>query len=153
MIMTDNIERIIKLIEPIVTEESCELIDVDLTSDFGQRVLRVYIDKDGGVELGDCTRVSHAIEDLLEVEDAITGAYNLEVSSPGLNRPLRLLSHFQKAVGKIVNVVAKEKLNGRKNYKGILKGVDDGDLVITIDNADFSVPLDQVAKARLVYKF
>lgn len=153
MIMTDTIERVIKLIEPIVLEESCELVDVDLTSDFGQRVLRVYIDKEGGVELGDCSKVSHAIEDLLEVEEAITGAYNLEVSSPGLNRPLRLLSHFQSVVGKVVNVVTKEKLNGRKNYKGVLTTVDDGNLMINIDKVDFTVPLDQVAKARLVYKF
>ena len=145
------------LIRPIIDEEDCELIDVELTSEEGRRILRVYIDKPGGVLLGDCSRVSHAIEDVLEVEGAVPGRYDLEVSSPGLNRPLRSREHFEKAIGKTVKVEVADMLEGRRRFKGLLKAVvgDEAkaNLTITIDAQDFIVPLSLVQKASLVCEF
>lgn len=144
------IQKIFDLTSPIVAEEGCELIDVEIAFDMGQRVLRLYIDKDEGIIVKDCSRVSHAIEDLLEVEQVLSGQYNLEVSSPGLNRPLRKIAHFQKVLGKVVDVRTKEKIDGRGHFKGILKSVGEDSVAIQIDNQDFSVPLEKVSKAKLV---
>lgn len=146
------VQQVIELTAPIVTEEGCELLDVDLTTENGRRVLRLYIDKKGGVELGDCSRISHAVEDLLEVEETLSGRFNLEVSSPGLNRPLRLAHHYQEVLGQTINVTTKEKLNGRKRYKGVLQKLIDDQLIIEIDNQEFKVPLSEVAKAFLVFQ-
>jgi len=148
----DNIDRIFQLIEPIVQEEQCELLDVEFTSDQGHKVLRVTIDKTGGVLVADCSRVSHSIEDLLEVENVVPGHFNLEVSSPGLNRPLRLKKHFERVLGQKIQVTTKEKIEGRKHYKGILRQIKSDDLVIEIDNQEFKVPFKQLAKANLVYE-
>ena len=148
--MADNISRIIEIIEPIAKEEACEVVDAEFTSDTGRKVLRVYIDKEGGVQLGDCARVSHAVEDKLEVEDAVSGPYSLEVSSPGIPRPIRTREHFQKVTGQKVRVTTREKINDRKNFVGILKNVAETVLVIDIDGEDFQVPVDQIFKARLM---
>lgn len=148
----DNIQKVIELTSPIVVEEGCELIDAEIISEEGRKILRLFIDKAGGVQLGDCSRVSHAIEDLLEVEDAVSGAFNLEVSSPGLNRPLKNREHFENVLGQKINVVTKDKIEGRKRYKGILKEVVVDELIIQIDKDDFKVPLSQVAKAHLVFE-
>lgn len=150
--MSDNvIQRVFDLTEGIVKEEGCELIDVQVVFENGRKILRLFIDKqDGGVRLEDCARVSHSVEDLLEVEEVLRGRYFLEVSSPGMNRPLRLVEHFKRVLGQKIKVVTKEKIDGRKNYKGILKELKPGCLIIEIDNHDFNVPLKTVSKASLV---
>lgn len=149
--MSDDLERVRELVAPIIAEEGCELVDTEITHDMGSKILRIYIDKNGGVKVGDCTRVSHAVEDLLEVEEVVSGRYNLEISSPGLNRPLRKREHFLKVVGQTIDVTTKEKLDGRRNYKGLLKSVDSNVLVMEIDRQEFRVPLEKLAKAKLVF--
>lgn len=151
--MADNKNNIIELIEPIINEESCELVDVHVTHEEGRKIVRVFIDKEGGVILEDCSRVSHAIEDVMEVEDVVDGKYHLEVSSPGLNRPLRTVEHYQKVLGQTVQFATKEKIDGRKRYKGILKDVSASNVVVEIDNKDFTVPLTEIEKSHLVYEF
>ena len=146
------LQKVFALTAVIVKEEGCELLDVDLVFEHGKRVLKLFIDKEGGVQLGDCAKVSHAVEDLLEVEELISGKYNLEVSSPGLNRPLRLKEHFDQVIGKTINVTTKEKIDGRKHYKGVLQQVDNGKLVIKIDQQNYSVPLTMMARANLVFE-
>lgn len=150
MKMVQSLEnQIIALIEPIVEEEGCRLITVEITSEMGQRVLRVSIDKENGVTLDDCSRISASIEDIIEVEEIISGRYNLEVSSPGLDRPLRKGDHFQEAIGQTVKITTFEKINGRANYKGILKNIK-GDIVsLLVDNEMFELPLGQIKKANL----
>lgn len=144
------------LIAPIVSEEGCELVAVELTNDIGQRVLRVYIDRPGGVSLKECEAVSHAIEDVIEVEGVVPGRYFLEVSSPGLNRPLKTLQHFEAVKGKIVNILTIDKLEGRRRFKGVLMDVigsdKEGVLTVHIDNENFQVPLAAVQKANLVFE-
>lgn len=142
-------KRVYELIDPIVSEEGCDLLDVELGSEYGQRTLRVYIGKAGGVGIQDCSRVSQAIEDVIEVEGVVSGRYNLEVSSPGLDRPLTKTSHFQEAIGRTVKVQTVEKIDGRQNYRGILKQADADRLTIEIDNQEFQVPMQAVRKANL----
>ena len=148
--MTDDIKRIISIVEPIVREEGCELIDAEVTSDSGRKILRLYIDKNSGVILDDCARVSHAVEDILEVEDAISGCYNLEVSSPGVERPLRTREHFEKAMGHRVHVTTRDKVGDRRNFIGLLKGLETAQLIIMVDGQDFLVQFEQVMKARII---
>lgn len=143
-------KRVFELIDPIVTEEGCELLDVEIAFDSGQRVLRVYIDKEGGVQLDDCSRVSGAIEDVIEVEGIVAGQYNLEVSSPGIDRPLVKPSHFERVIGRVVQIQTVEKINGRANYKGVLKQVDAAKVLVEIDQQEFQLPLDKIRKAHTV---
>lgn len=118
MTQVDNITRVLEILAPIVTEEGCELIDAEITFDSGRKTLRLFVDKPGGVQLEDCSRISHSVEDLLEVENLVSGRYNLEVSSPGINRPLKTQAHFEAVVGQTVSVTTKEKINNRAHYKG-----------------------------------
>lgn len=143
-------KRVYDLIDPIVNEEGCELFDVEIVTEFSQRVLRVSIDKEGGVNVDDCSRVSSAIEDVIEVEGIVTGRYNLEVSSPGLNRPLTKLVHFNRALEKMVQIHTHEKINGRANYKGVLKRIENNEVFVQVDDQEFRLPLDLIRKAHLV---
>ena len=146
-------QKLIALLEPVVVENGFELVDIDLATEQGQRVLRVFIDKDSGVNVDDCAQVSGYLEDVLDMQEALTGRYSLEVSSPGLNRPLRTQAHFQKVLGKKVQIVTTEKLDGRKNFKGVLTHLDDNNLTLEIDLQNFVVPLAKISKANLVYTF
>ena len=145
-------KTIFDAIEPLVTSEGYEVVDVEWLTESGRRILRVYIDRENGVNIDDCSRISATLEDVLDVQDLISSAYNLEVSSPGLERPLRTMAHFEKSLGKKVKVVTKEKIDNRKNYKGLLKAAENEVLTIEIDNQDFAVPFDQVQKARLIFE-
>jgi ribosome maturation factor RimP len=149
----NSTKKIEDIITPIVVEESCELLDITIIKQAGQQIVRVFIDKPKGVLMEDCVRVSRAIGHILEVEDPIEGRYNLEVSSPGLNRPLRTKEHFIHVVGKKVDVQTTEKIDGRKRYRGVLTNIDGDNLIIQIDNINFSVPLNKLAKAHLEYDF
>lgn len=140
----------IDLASPVAAEEGCELLDAELVFEAGRKILRLYLDKPGGVAIGDCARVSHAVEDLLEVEDAVSGPYNLEVSSPGSNRPLRTRAHFEQVLGETVQIVTHEKIGGRRRYEGILMSLRERDVLVQIDNGVFKVPLDKIAKAHVV---
>ncbi len=119
-----------KLITPIVSDFSLELVDLELKGEGRRQVLRVFIDKPGGVTLDDCAEVSREISALFEVEDPIEGAYVLEVSSPGLDRPLKKLRDFERAVGKLVKLRTHELLDPdgrghqRKTFVGEVLGVD-----------------------------
>lgn len=146
-------KQLILLLEPVALQNGYELVDIDDTTEHGQRILRVFIDKEGGVTVDDCAQMSGFFEDVLDMTDSVSGRYVLEVSSPGLNRPLRVLTHFQKVVGQKVQIVLFDKLNGRKNFKGILKDVLEKDVTLEIDNADFVLPIDQIQKANVVYTF
>jgi ribosome maturation factor RimP len=147
--MSTVIEKVQETATPIIAEEGCEWVHAELVSEEGRRILRLYIDKEGGVTMADCVRVSHAVEDVLEVENCVPGAYHLEVSSPGLNRPLVTIEHFSRVLEQQVVVATREKIAGRAHYKGVLKEVREGHLVIHIDNKDFIVPMEKISKANL----
>jgi ribosome maturation factor RimP len=142
-------ERIKVLAEPILDELSIELVDMVYTTERGKRVLRIFIDKPGGVTLDDCSRVSREIGTILDVEDIIQQSYSLEVSSPGLDRPLKREKDFLNAVGKKVNIRTKEALGGRRNFKATLDEVREGKIIITdSEGRDWEIEVQNIEKAR-----
>jgi ribosome maturation factor RimP len=142
-------ERIKVLAEPILDELFIELVDMVYTTERGKRVLRIFIDKPGGVTLDDCSRVSREIGTILDVEDIIQQSYSLEVSSPGLDRPLKREKDFLNAVGKKVNIRTKEALGGRRNFKATLDEVREGKIIITdSEGRDWEIEVQNIEKAR-----
>jgi len=116
-------------------------------------LLRIYIDSEKGVGLADCEKVSHQVSGVLEVEDPIHGDYALEVSSPGLDRPLFEKAHFARFAGEVARVRLNVALNGRSNYKGVIVEVDGDDIVMQVEGERVRLPFAQVSSARLVPQF
>jgi ribosome maturation factor RimP len=146
------LERVRGIAAPLAAQEGLELIDVELGGPGGRQTLRLFIDKVGGVSLDDCTSVSRAVSAALDVEDPIDGAYDLEVSSPGIDRPLRTADHFQKFAGSRVRVKTFGPLpecENRRTFVGILQGYDNGVIVLDVDGKLFRVPHAQVSKANV----
>ncbi len=149
-----NIEKIRALTLPVLEALGYELIDVRYVVEQGRPVLRIFIDCEGGVKVGDCERASRELETLLEVEGGIGERYYLEVSSPGLDRPLVKEADFVRFAGKVASVKTRtpvEEYGGRRNYKGLLKGVEEGRAVMVIDGQEFRVPLNLIERAHLVF--
>jgi len=146
-----EIGKVRSLIEPIVSALGVQLVDVRSLTEHGRSVLRVMVDREGGVTVGDCSSVSREIETLLDVEESIRGRYDLEVSSPGLDRPLVTEADFVRYTGKVASIKTQESIEGRRNYKGALQGVVEGNIVMTIDGKEFRIPVGFVEKAHLVW--
>ena len=146
-----DISKARSLIDPIVKEMGCELLEVRSLTEYGRNILRVLVDKDGGVAVGDCEKISREIDTLLEVEGVAGSGYLLEVSSPGLDRPLVKESDFVRFAGKMVSLKTREAIEGRRNYKGLLKGVEASQIVMVIDGKEYRVPVELVERAHLVY--
>ena len=146
------LEKVRQIAAPLAAQEGIELVDVELGGPGGRQTLRLFIDKPEGVSLDDCTSVSRAVSAALDVEDPIQGAYDLEVSSPGLDRPLRTPEHFQKFLGQRVRVKTFGPLadcENRRSFPGILQAYDNGTIVVNVDGKDFRIPHAQVSKANL----
>lgn len=140
--------------EPVLEETGFELVDVEYLSDRGRWILRVFMDKEGGVTIEDCARASREIGDLIDVKDLIDHEYVLEVSSPGLDRPLKKEKDFVRAVGKKIKLRTVKPVEGRRNYFGYLRGFQDRVLHLEVDPGGLvSLPLHEVEKANLVYEF
>lgn len=146
-------ESVCQIIRPVLTSEGMELIDIEYRREGKGWVLRLFIDKKGGVTLDDCTNVSHQIGDLIEVKEIIDHPYILEVSSPGLNRPLKNISDFERFKGKQVKIKARKLIDGRRNFKGTLMGYDRGIVRIAIDSEIYGIPYKEIVKANLIYDF
>ncbi len=148
-------ERAWKLLEPILVRDGYEIVEVEWAREAGGWVLRLYIDRSGGVTIDDCQAVSRTVDPVLEVEDLVEGAYHLEVSSPGLDRPLRRPADFARFAGQRVKVrthLPVETGSGpRRNWSGILRGFSDGMVEIDVDGRLHRIPHDQIAKAHLEY--
>ena len=147
------ITKVTDLIEPIIDEMSFELVDVEYVSNQGRWVLRIYIDKAGGVTIDDCARVSGEIGDVIDVKEIIDHEYVLEVSSPGLNRPLRKEKDFMSALDKKIRVRMAVPVMGRRNFTGYLKKFQAQTLYLEMDNGHVTLPWREVDKANLVYEF
>jgi ribosome maturation factor RimP len=142
-----------KLIEPAVTALGYELVGVEFTGAGRQGLLRVYIDREEGITLDDCQAVSYQVSGLLDVEDPIPGQYSLEVSSPGLDRPLFQAGDFERFAGRRANVKLARPVEGRRNFKGLLLGLDDGQVMVRVDDRDYRFPVDDIDQARLVPEY
>jgi len=138
-----------KLIEPAVTALGFELVGVELIR-AKTSVLRVYIDHEDGIGIDDCKAVSYQVSGLLDVEDPIRGQYSLEVSSPGLDRPLYQARDFERFAGHEVNLRLIAPVQGRRKFKGTLRGMRDDQVVVQMDEEELVVSLDEIDQARLV---
>lgn len=143
-----------KLFEPVVESMGYELVGVEFLGGGGHGTLRVYIDREDGVNLDDCAAISHQISGILDVEEPIKQAYDLEVSSPGIDRPMFKLADFERFVGKTARIKLTVGLLGRRNFKGELQGVVDSKLVIIeVDGELYDLPYADIDKANLVGEF
>jgi ribosome maturation factor RimP len=149
----DVVVQVSGLIEPVVEEVGYDLVAVEYLMDRGRWVLRVYIDRDGGVTVDDCARVSREIDHLIEVKDIIRHEYILEVSSPGVNRPLTKEKDFVRAVGKRVKIKTSTPVEGRRNITGQLREYKDGTLHVDHGGTLLSIRAENVKRANLVYEF
>lgn len=142
-----------KLALPVVEEAGCELWDVEYVREAGTWFLRIYIDKEGGVDILDCEAVSRKLSDLLDEADPIEGSYTLEVSSAGAERPLKRPGDFQRFMGSPVAVKLYKAQGGRKEFAGVLTGYDNGDVTITVGDASMTFAKADVALCRLRVEF
>jgi ribosome maturation factor RimP len=151
--MADVSERIRGLIEPILVSRGLQLWDLEFRKEGPRWLLRVYLDREGtGVTLDDCEAVSRDLSALLDVEDVISHAYTLEVSSPGLDRSLTMPEHYRKCAGSRIRIKTFQPVDGQKVLFGLLKGLAEGDTVVLQmeKGPDIRLPLSNIAKANLV---
>ena len=159
MAKIDVVTRVTELAIPLAAALGLELAEVEYRQEGRQMVLRLYIERDGGVTLDDCAAVSRELAEILEVEDFIQGNYNLEVSSPGLNRPLKKPSDYGRFAGRIVKIKTFELLpddagNMRKTFTGELLGLEGGIVRLKLNEGQTAgIPLGKVAKANLEVEF
>ncbi len=142
-----------ELFEPVVKGMGFDLIEIEHFPNPKHGVLRLYIDKEGGVNVDDCSTVSRQISALIDVEDPVSGQFNLEVSSPGLDRPLRRLVDFQRFTGSLVKLKTVMPLEGQRNFKGRLLEASEETLVIETDDEEISLPMSTIDKARIVPEY
>ena len=145
--------KVEELIKPILDAMDYELVDIEYLSERGRWILRIYVDTVGGVTLDDCARVSREIGDLIDVKDIIAHEYVLEVSSPGLNRPLKRERDFLWARGKKVKIKMANPVEGRRNFVGYLKDLREGKLHLEVEKTLIFLSLKDVKKANLVFEF
>ena len=138
------------LLEPTIERLGYELVDLEVRLGGGGGLVRAFIDKPTGIDLDDCEKVSLAVSALLDVEDPVPGNYNLEVSSPGLERKLTKPTHFQRFAGETVKVQMRFPIEGRRRFRGTLVSSDDENIVVEVDGESHSLPLKTIDTARLV---
>jgi ribosome maturation factor RimP len=144
------IQRLWEIIEPVVVSEGMELVELEFQREPRGWVLRLFIDREGGVTLKDCTAISRQVSDLLDVKDPIEQSYQLEVSSPGLDRPIRKPRDFERFLGHRVRVTLSESGERRRVVQGILAGVEGEALRLDQAGGTFEIPLKDVVRARLI---
>lgn len=149
--MRRNQTQLWELFEPVVVGLGFQLVEIEYQPNPKFGVLRLYIDReDGDIQVEDCSEVSHQISALLDVEEPLSGRFNLEISSPGLDRPLRKIEDFQRFIGETVKIKTSMPVAGQRNFKGQLSAVENDELVLDFDNKQVRVPHAAIDKARLV---
>ena len=142
------------LIEPVVEGMGYEVVDIDYRPHPTDGLLRIYIDGPNGIVLDDCTTVSHQISSVLDVEDPIPGQFNLEISSPGMDRPLRKVADFERFAGSTVKIkLTVPTLEGQRNFTGKLKGIENEEVILEMDGETHYLALSSIDKARIVPQF
>jgi ribosome maturation factor RimP len=145
-----TVSRIWELATQIADGEAMEVIDVELRREGTRagRVLRVYLDKEGGPNVDDLGRVSRQLSELLDSQDIVEGSYTLEVSSPGINRPLKKPEHFQRFIGKRVRVRTGDMIDGRRSFLGILSEVSGDTIRIEVEGKPYQIPFSMIEKSN-----
>jgi ribosome maturation factor RimP len=142
--------KLTSLLQPLVEDLGYEFVGIEHSSNPKNPVLVIYIDKSDGIAVEDCARVSREIAAMMDVEDPIPGQYQLEVSSPGLDRPLFTLSQFQQFTGEVAQIALFAPRDGRRKFKGKILGTEEGQVKMEQDGVEVTLDLGNIAKARLV---
>jgi ribosome maturation factor RimP len=138
------------IVGPVVSGLGYELVGVEHLAQGRHSLLRVYVDSENGITVDDCAKVSHQLSAVLDVEEPLPGEYTLEVSSPGMDRPLFELEDYQRFAGRQAKVRLRVPLHGQRKFKGTLVGVRDDNVVLMEDERELSLPFAQIDKANLV---
>lgn len=138
-----------ELIAPVVESMGYELWGCECRMGDNTAFVRVYIDHEAGITLDDCSQVSHQLSGFLDVEDPIKTAYTLEISSPGLDRPLLRAEHYERYSGEKVKIKLKWPVEGRRNFSGALRGLEDDQVIVEVDKQLYYLPYDAIDKSRL----
>jgi len=151
--MASKQEILHKMIEPVVVSLGCELWGMEYLTQGRYTTLRIFIDGPNGVSLEDCEKVSRQVSAVMDVEDPIDGEYTLEVSSPGMDRPLYTAAHYARYLGETVNVRLRMARDGRRRFKGNIVKVENEDVTINVDGNDVLLPVDAIDKANIVPRY
>ncbi len=141
------------MLRPAVEEVGKDLLGIEFISAGQHSILRLFIDHENGIDVDDCAEVSRQVGALLDVEDPISTEYSLEVSSPGVDRPLFTLAHYQEVMGETINIKLSLPLNGRRKFKGKLESIENDTLVVLVDGEDFELVISNIDKGNLVHNF
>ena len=141
-------QKIYRLAEQVAEEQEVELFGIELLGK-GKVLLRVFIDKDGGITLNDCERFSKSLGIVLDVENPLPGSYTLEVSSPGLDRPLRNLKDYEKNIGKLARIITSEKIESRNFFIGRISGIHNEGIQLLVGEQEMSIPFTNISRASL----
>jgi ribosome maturation factor RimP len=147
------LQEVHQVVDPILQSQGMELVDLEYQRESQGWVLRVYIDREGGITLGDCSELSGELGAVLEVRDLIANPYTLEVSSPGLTRPLKKPEDYNKYRNRLVKIKTFEPIEGRKNFKGILQGLEGEKVYVQAEGKILAIPFQGIAKANLEIEF
>jgi len=142
-------DTLVALLQPVVEDLGYGLWELEYTSGRGSAVLRLYIDSPEGITVEDCERVSRAVSERLDADDPLPGQYTLEVSSPGIERPLRTAVHFAPYVGETVFVELVQPVEGRRRFKGPLAAAGAGTIEVEVEGRRFALPIDGIRRAHL----
>lgn len=153
--MRQNNDTLWEVVEPVVIGLGYEVVEIEYLSEDGMNILRIYIDQDAGITADDCGKVSLQLSAVFDVEEPVKARYNLEVSSPGLNRPLRKVSDFERFTGSKVKVKMAMPIGmeNRRNFTGILVGVKTDQAIIEVDGEEYELPIAAIEKARIIPKY
>ncbi|MEH6625973.1 MAG: ribosome maturation factor RimP [Motiliproteus sp.] len=151
--MATKREQLELLITPVVTGLGFDLWGIEYMSQGRHTVLRIFIDAEKGVFIQDCAAVSRQLSSVFDVEDPIAGEYSLEVSSPGMDRPLFTLEHYKAHVGQRVQLKLRVPFEGRRRFNGLLKAVEGDEVIVQVDDQEYLLPIDSIDKANIVPQF
>jgi ribosome maturation factor RimP len=151
--VSSKLEQLQALLAPVVEALGYECWGLEYMSQGRHSLLRIYIDHADGVLVEDCEKVSRQVSGVLDVEDPISNEYTLEVSSPGMDRPLFTLEQFAKHAGELVKIKLRSPYEGRRNFQGSLRGVEEQDVVVLVDDHEYLLPIDLIDKANIIPRF
>lgn len=147
--MSTRLEQLQTLLAPVIESLGYQCWGVEFISQGKHSLLRVYIDHADGIGVTDCEKVSKQVSAILDVEDPIPYEYTLEVSSPGMDRPLFTLEQYQQFIGEQLKVKLRSAFEGRRNFNGILQGIEDQQIVLRVDNQEYLLPIEIIEKANI----
>jgi ribosome maturation factor RimP len=153
LLNNDMERRVLSVCEPAIADLGYDCIHLEFISAPKRSTLRVFIDSVEGVTVDDCARTSRHLDVLLDAEDVVAGPFNLEVSSPGLDRPIGRVSEFENLSGTLVQIVTWETRDGQRRWTGRVEGVEESQLLLEVDGEIVNIPLNSLKKANIKYEF